>query len=81
MTAPFVVVPVVEGHGDVAAVAVLLRRMVEKMDPTQPVEVLAPIRGQRSKLVRPEDVGRFLDLAARKLGSREGRRAGPRRCR
>lgn len=72
MTAPFVVVPVVEGHGEVSAVPVLLRRIGEALEPARPIDVRPPVRGHRSKLSRPTDAERYLGLAMRKLGGDTG---------
>jgi hypothetical protein len=59
--------PVVEGHGDVAAVPELLRRlgaalMAGSSSAEWPV-VSAPIRQPRNKLVRPDGLGRAVELA------------------
>ena len=43
-----VVVPIVEGHGDVAAVPVLLRRLVDVAQAWDEVRIGVPIRCKRS---------------------------------
>jgi hypothetical protein len=60
---------IVEGHGDEAAVPVLLRRMVAAIDPTKFVDILQPFRVPRTKLVRPNELERYLDLAASTVGT------------
>jgi Domain of unknown function (DUF4276) len=72
MTTPFVVVPVVEGHGEVQAVPILLRRLAALIDPLRPVDVRQPIRGNRSTLTHPDKAERFLSLAVQKLGDAPG---------
>jgi hypothetical protein len=69
---PFTIVPIVEGHGEVSAVPILIRRLAEHIDPARSVDVRKPIRGHRSKLVRPDEAKRFLDLAVQKLGDQRG---------
>lgn len=72
MTAPFVVVPVVEGHGEVSAVPILLRRIGQGIDPERFIDVRAQVRGHRSKLSRPAEAERYLELAIRKLDDQPG---------
>lgn len=64
--------PIVEGHGEDAAIPLLLRRIWTELLGGDYVEVLKPIRGKRFKLVQPQELGRMVDLAASKL-----RKAGP----
>ena len=54
--------PIVEGHGEVAAIPVLLRRL---RDETQDfsLDVNAPIRRRRSELVRESELRRSIQLA------------------
>lgn len=54
--------PIVEGHGDVQAVPVLLRRFVEEAE-AYDVTVDRPIKLQRDKLVRQADVDRVIRRA------------------
>ncbi len=72
MTAPFVVVPVVEGHGEVGAVPVLLRRIGAVLEPERHIDVRLPVRGHRSKLSGPAEAERYLALAMNKLGGDNG---------
>lgn len=68
-----VIAPIVEGHGEVEAVPVLLRRLAEKLLGQPAIEVLRPIRQRRSQLVIAEKVERFVTLACHNLE----RRAAP----
>lgn len=72
MTEPFVVVPVVEGHGDVNAVPILLRRIGFEIEPDRFIDVRSPVRGHRSKLSQPAEAERYLELAIRKLDGQPG---------
>ncbi len=54
--------PIVEGHGDVSAIPVLLRRFVEQTQ-TWAVQVGRPIRWPRNQLVVEEGVKRAVQLA------------------
>jgi hypothetical protein len=54
---------IVEGHGEMSAVPVLLRRLT--ISARQPVEVLRPIRRPRSTLVKQDGLQRAIELAAK----------------
>ena len=54
--------PIVEGHGEVAAVPVLLRRMLAEARTTG-VEIGKPIRRPRSQLAKEEGLARSIALA------------------
>ncbi|MEW6747915.1 MAG: DUF4276 family protein [Planctomycetota bacterium] len=58
---------IVEGHGDVASVPVMVRRIATEID-CQTVEVLRPIRVKRTQVVRPGELERAVELGAGKLG-------------
>lgn len=68
MSTAFVVVPIVEGHGEVEAVPVLLRRVAGRLDPNRSVEVRRPIRVNRGTLVKQPELSRYVDLAGRMHG-------------
>jgi hypothetical protein len=58
-------IPIVEGHGDVEAVPLLLRRVFhEHLDRTG-IEVLRSIRVPKSKLLKDGELERAVELAAR----------------
>jgi len=61
---------VVEGHGEVQAVPVLIRRVAQVLDPALALQIIPPIRTPRSRLVKPRELERAVELAARKLGGR-----------
>lgn len=63
----FAIAPIVEGHGEIEAVPVLLRRIFIEMLGSPEVDVLRPIRIPRSKLVRHADLLRAISLADLKL--------------
>ena len=53
--------PIVEGHGEVQAVPVLLRRLIPELGCY--VEVGTPIRQKRTEIVREQDFKRAIQLA------------------
>jgi len=58
---------IVEGHGEVAAVPVLLRRLQQEYAPSVPLSVLRPFRVGRYKLVKAGELERVVELVARGL--------------
>lgn len=54
------VVPVVEGHGDVAATPVLLRRIAQEALPDQYVDILRPVRVKRHLVVKSDELERYV---------------------
>jgi hypothetical protein len=69
---PIKVGVVVEGHGEVKAVPILFRRIGYDIDPSVSLEVLLPIRRPRGSLVKPGELERAVELAARKARPRGG---------
>ena len=63
---PVRVASVVEGHGEVEAVPLLLRRFAAQWDPSVPFEALKPVRIARSKLLKQGELERAIELAAYK---------------
>ena len=59
---------IVEGHGEVQAVPILLRRLASTLDPTLNLQVEQPIRITKSKLLQIGELERAVELAARKVG-------------
>ena len=57
------IVPIVEGHGDAAAVPVLLRRLVNAAEAWNEVRIDQPIRCNRSQLVKEAELRRRVRLA------------------
>lgn len=70
------VVPIVEGHGEVVAVPLLIRRICGELFGEYAVEVLQPLRQPRSRIVAPEHVRRFTEMAANKLRAARPSAAG-----
>ena len=62
------IVTVVEGHGEVHAVPVLLRRIVQHLSPTAVLDAPRPIRVKRAGLLRDGELERAIALAARRTG-------------
>jgi len=64
---------VVEGHGDVKAVPILIRRVGTAIDPGVTLDIQQPIRRPRSSLVRGGiELERAVELAALKVRPRGG---------
>jgi hypothetical protein len=59
---------VVEGHGEVTALPILIRRPAAQIDPTIALEIPQPIRRPRNRLVgKPDELERAVGLAALKV--------------
>lgn len=54
--------PIVEGHGEVSAVPVLLRRLIDEAKAYR-IKVNPPIRGKQSQLLQQEGLRRWVQLA------------------
>jgi hypothetical protein len=63
----FSIVPIVEGHGEVEAVPILLRRLGGQFAPDVALRVLRPIRRSRDRIVRPGELEKDVQLAAEML--------------
>lgn len=61
-------VPIVEGDGEVQAFPTLLRRLAPAIAPERAVEVAKPIRVNRSKVVKEGELERYVELATRQHG-------------
>lgn len=64
------IVSIVEGHGDCAAVPVLLRRLCAEAGAV--VEIPRPIRIPKSKLVKADELRRAMQLAAKLADAGDG---------
>ena len=65
-------IAIVEGHGDVQAVPVLLRRVLHEKLRIYDIEVVPPIRISKSKLLKQGELERAVELAARRTSSEDG---------
>lgn len=66
----FFVAPIVEGHGEVQAVPILLHRFLGELRPDAHLRVNPPLRVKVGSLLRDKDyLSRYLELAARKARS------------
>jgi len=59
---------IVEGHGEVSAFPILLRRILPEISQETPFQVLRPIRITKSKLVQAGELERAVALASIKAG-------------
>jgi hypothetical protein len=65
--AVFSIACIVEGHGEVPAVPILIRRLVELVNPAMYANVQRPIRQPRGTLLREGGIEGAVDLAVRGL--------------
>lgn len=63
---------IVEGHGEVESVPVLVRRIAQSVYAALAVLVPPPVRIPKSKLLKAGELERALDLAALKVGAQGG---------
>lgn len=59
---------IVEGHGEVGAVPILIRRVCDALNITKYPNILHPMRVPATKLVKEGELERAVELGARKLG-------------
>lgn len=59
---------IVEGHGEMSAVPVLVRRVAAWLDPDLVLNALRPHRVPRGKLVKREELQRAVEYVARAAG-------------
>ena len=59
---------IVEGHGDVVAVPLLIRRIAAELHPDLVVETPRPIRVHRNQVVQADKLERRVELAAQRIG-------------
>lgn len=62
---------IVEGQGDVEAVPVLIRRVAADLYPELPI-ITYPIRVNRNRIVKVENLEETIDAASRKVGRQGG---------
>jgi hypothetical protein len=58
---------IVEGHGEVEAVPILIRRIATEIDPSLVPDIPPPIRVPADRFKKPGELERTVDLAIRKL--------------
>lgn len=63
------IVAIVEGHGEIDAVPILLGRIAEAVAPAADVAILPPIRVDRYGVVKQGELERAVELAARMTGT------------
>jgi len=61
------IVCIVEGHGEIEALPILLRRLRDRVAPSLALEIPKPIRVSKSSILIDEEFKRYLELAARQL--------------
>jgi len=63
---------IVEGHGEVEAVPILIRRIAQFIKPDFIMNVLPPLRVPANRLLKAGEIERTVNFAARKIGRRGG---------
>jgi len=63
---------IVEGHGEVEALPIVLRRVLAELPATSVFRVLKPIRQPRDKLIKANELEKAVDLASRRISRRGG---------
>ena len=58
---------IVEGHGEVAAVPILIRRIAGSLYPELEIDIPHPIRVSRDKVIKPGELERAVKLAAQNI--------------
>ncbi|MCA1708298.1 MAG: DUF4276 family protein [Actinobacteria bacterium] len=61
---------IVEGHGELAATPILVRRIAELVDPTRFPNPYNPFRVSRGSIVKSGELERYVELAARRVAPR-----------
>ncbi|MFL6197548.1 MAG: DUF4276 family protein [Thermoanaerobaculia bacterium] len=59
---------IVEGHGEVDAVPILVRRLAQTMQPGLAIQIEQPLRVPRNRLTKPRELERAVELAGRRVG-------------
>jgi len=63
---------IVEGHGEVEALPILLRRIAGALDPQITLSLPQPIRISKSKLIQPHQLEKAVEIAAGNIIGRGG---------
>lgn len=58
---------IVEGHGEIAAVPILIRRIASNLNPELAIIIERPIRAPKNKVVKTGELERVVELAARNI--------------
>ena len=66
------IVAIVEGHGEVLAAPILIRRIAAAIAPGYAIQVPKPIRVNRNLLLSSGELERYVNLAARQSGPADG---------
>jgi hypothetical protein len=57
---------IVEGHGEVSALPLMVRRVSQEIAPDVVLDIAPPLRLSKGKLLKPEELARAVELVARK---------------
>ena len=60
---------IVEGHGEVEAVPILLRRIAQRVSPHMAIQIPRPIRVKRQRVLKAGELERAVELAGKRAGA------------
>ncbi len=63
---------IVEGHGEVQALPILIRRIAADLYPELAIDILRPIRVHRDQVIKEDELEREVEFTARKIGGQGG---------
>jgi hypothetical protein len=63
---------IVEGHGECESVPILIRRIAADLDPGLTVQIPHPVRVTKTRLLKPKELERAVELAALSVGGNGG---------
>lgn len=63
---------IVEGHGEVEAVPILVRRIAREFDPRLVIQLNPPIRVPKTRLIKQRELERTVEFVARGVGQKGG---------
>lgn len=63
---------IVEGHGELEAVPAVVRRIAHEIDPSLTLDLSHPFRIPRTRLTKPDELERAIEIAARRVGPTGG---------
>jgi hypothetical protein len=63
---------IVEGHGEIEAVPILVRRITQEVYPNLVVQLIPPVRVPKSRLIKQRELERTVEFVARGVGQQGG---------
>src|SRR5690348_6776445 len=63
---------IVEGHGEVEAVPILIRRIAQAFDPHLVIQITPSVRVPKTRLIKQTELERTVEFVARGVGQKGG---------